>query len=202
MRMRRNRVAGQAGRGVIIGDKIRLRKKRLSDARNDYAWQTDPELARLDAMPLLTIPFPQYLLDYTVSLRYPSATRHVFAIETLDGKHIGNCVYYNVDEVRGEAELGIMIGNRDYWDKGFGTDAVTTLTSYIFQKTDINRIYLKTLEWNQRAQRCFQKCGFVPCGRLVRDGHNFILMELRRERWAQRRGGLNDGASPGRAGRQ
>ena len=81
---------------MIIGTKVRLRKKKLSDARKDYAWQTDPELARLDAMPLVTASFPQYLLDYTTSLRYPSATRRTFAIETLDGKHIGNCVYYNL----------------------------------------------------------------------------------------------------------
>jgi len=197
---RTNRLAAQAGRGMIIGGKVRLREKKLSDARNDYAWQTDPELARLDAMPLVTISFPQYLLDYTTALRYPPATRHTFAIETLDGKHIGNCVYYNVDEAKGEAELGIMIGERDYWDQGFGTDAVTTLVNHIFQQTNLKRIYLKTLDWNQRAQRCFQKCGFTPCGHLTQDGYNFILMELRRERWAERRAEVKSEVSPGRAG--
>jgi len=172
---------------MIIGTKVRLRQKRLSDAKNDYAWQTSPELARLDAAPLLTLSFPRYLKDYASELCYPAPNRRVFAVETLEGKHIGNCVYYNIDEAKGEAELGIVIGDRDYWDKGYGTDAVTTLVSHIFRKTILQRIYLKSLEWNHRAQRCFQKCGFTPCGQMVKDGYYFVLMELHRNEWAERR---------------
>jgi len=171
---------------MIIGSKVKLRDKRLSDARNDYRWQTNPELVRLDAMPLLTTSFPKYLLDYTSALRHPTSTRHIFAVETLDGKHIGNCVYYNVNETKSEAELGIMLGDGDYWDRGYGTDAVTALVKHIFQQTNLKRIYLKTLDWNQRAQKCFQKCGFAPCGSMARDGYNFVLMELHRKQWAEK----------------
>jgi len=171
---------------MIIGGKIRLREKRLSDARNDYRWQTNPELVRLDAVPLLTTSFPQYLLDYTSELHYPTLTRHPFAIETLDGKHIGNCVYYNINEAKDKAELGIMIGNHDYWDKSYGTDTVITLVSHIFLQTNLKRIYLKTLDWNRRAQKCFKKCGFMLYGHLVRDGYNFVLMELHRKQWEER----------------
>lgn len=170
---------------MIIGDKIRLREKRLADALDDYSWQADFELARLDAASQLTMTFPQYLSDYTSELRYVSPTRHPFAVEVLDGKHIGNCVYYGVDETKGEAELGIVIGNRNYWDKGYGTDAVITLVSYIFRQTNLNRIYLKTLDWNDRAQKCFQKCGFTPYGHMVRDGFSFVLMEIRRKQWEE-----------------
>jgi len=168
---------------MIIGSKIRLREKRLDDALNDYAWKADPELARLDAAPQLTMTFSQYLSNYTSELRYLLSTRHQFAVETRDGEHIGNCVYYGVDEAKGEAELGVMIGNRDYWDKGYGADAVTTLVRYIFRQTSLNRIYLKTLDWNTRAQKCFQKCGFTPYGCMARDGFNFVLMEIHREQW-------------------
>jgi RimJ/RimL family protein N-acetyltransferase len=170
---------------MIVGSKVRLREKRLADAPDDYAWQTDPELAQLDAAPLLTISFQQYLSDYTRELRYPSLTRQQFAIETLDSKHIGNCSYYGINKTKGEAELGIMIGNRDYWDKGYGTNAVTTLVNYIFQRTKLNRIYLKTLDTNTRAQKCFKKCGFTPYRHLNKDGYNFVLMELHRKQWLQ-----------------
>jgi RimJ/RimL family protein N-acetyltransferase len=163
------------------GHKVRLRRKKLSDARNDYKWQTDPELVRLDAVPLPTVSFARYLLDYTTALRFPATTRRTFAIDTLDGKHIGNCVYYHIDQARGEAELGIMIGDRQYWDKGFGTDAVTALVNHIFQETALRRIHLKTLKWNERAQRCFRKCGFTPCGSMNKNSYHFILMELYRE---------------------
>ena len=170
---------------MIIGNKIRLREKRLEDALDDYTWQTDPELARLDAAPQLTMTFYKYLSNYTRELRYSSSFRHRFALEGPDGEHIGNCVYYGVDENKGEAELGIVIGNRDYWDKGYGTDAVTTLVSHIFRQTNLNRIYLKTLDWNTRAQKCFQKCGFTPYGHTVRDGLNFVLMEIHRKQYEE-----------------
>jgi RimJ/RimL family protein N-acetyltransferase len=167
----------------MLGTKIRLREKKLTDARNDYRWQTNPELVRLDAMPLLTVSFPRYLLDYAAMLRNPSPKRRTLAIETWDRKHIGNCVYYNMDGEKREAELGIMIGERDYWDRGYGTDAVATLVDYIFHETGLQRIHLKTLDWNERAQRCFLKCGFTPCGQMMKNGHQFLLMEIKRERW-------------------
>lgn len=171
---------------MITGKKIVLREKRLSDARDDYAWQTDPELARLDAAPQLATTFAHYLLDYANELHSPDSTRRRFAIDTLDGKHIGNCGYYGIDETKGEAELGITIGDRDYWSKGYGTDAVTTLVDYIFRETNLNRIHLKTLDWNIRAQKCFQKCGFTRCGHSFRGGYSFVLMELRRDQWQKR----------------
>ena len=165
--------------------KVKLREKRLADAPDDYAWQTDPELAQLDAATLLTITFQQYLSDYANELRYSSPTRKRFAIETLDGKHIGNCTYYSIDETRGEAELGIMIGSHDYWGNGYGADTTTTLVSHIFHQTKLNRIYLKTLDSNTRAQKCFKKCGFTPYGHLNKDGYYFVLMELYRKQWLE-----------------
>ena len=172
---------------MIIGTKIKLRRKRLADARDDYNWSHDPELTQLDAAPLLAISFAQYLLDYTSELYHPSSSSQRFAIETLDGKHIGNCSYRNTDKTKGEAELGIMIGNRDYWDKGYGTDAVTTLVNYIFGHKNFRRIYLKTLVSNTRAQKCFKKCGFTPYGHLDKDGYSFVLMELHCKQWEKRR---------------
>ena len=171
----------------ITGDKVKLREKRLSDARNDYVWQTDPELVRLDAAPLLTISFPQYLMDYASQVHYTTPKRRPFAVETLDGKHIGNCTCYDVNETKGEAELGIMIGDRNYWDKGYGTDTVIALVNHIFLETNLKRVYLKTLDWNGRAQKCFQKCGFTPCGHFSRDGYSFVQMELRRKQWEEQR---------------
>ncbi len=170
---------------MINGSKIRLCDKSLANAPNDYAWKTDPELTRLDAAPLLTVSFTEYQLSYASELRHPPPAKCQFAIKTLDGKHIGNCACYDISESKGEAELGLMIGNRNYWDKGYGTDAVTTLVSHIFGKTTLKRIYLKTLESNQRAQKCFNKCGFTPYGRRGSDGYSFVLMELHRTKWQQ-----------------
>jgi len=168
---------------MITGQKVVLRDKKLSDARNDYKWKKDPELAQLDAAPQLTSSFAQFLLNYSADLHFARSTSRQFAIETTDGKHIGNCGFYDINPVRGEAELGIMIGDRDYWDKGYGADAVNTLVDYIFRETELNRIYLKTLTGNFRAQQCFEKCGFGRYAKWERDGYNFVLMEINRSQW-------------------
>jgi RimJ/RimL family protein N-acetyltransferase len=84
-----------------------------------------------------------------------------------------------------------MIGNRDYWNKGYGTDTVTTLVDYIFRQMNLKRIYLKTLDWNIRAQKSFQKCGFTPYGHLARDGYNFVLMEIYRSQWRKKQKSKN-----------
>jgi RimJ/RimL family protein N-acetyltransferase len=191
---------------MIISSRIILRDQRLSDVRNNYAWQTDPGLSRLDAVSPLVTSFSDYLSAYTTELRYPSSARHSFAIETRDGKHIGNCTYYGINETKEEAELGIVIGDRNYWGKGYGTEAVTALLNYIFSETNIKRICLKTLDWNWRAQKCFKKCGFTPYGHLPRNKFNFVLMKIDREQWQKHRqnwgefhsasGGQNDDSHP------
>jgi len=168
---------------MITSTKVKLREKRLADALDDYAWRTDVELAKLDAAQVLTTTFHQYLADYTCELHHPPPKRHPFAIETAEGKHIGNCVYYNVNKVKGDAELGIMIGDRTCWDKGYGAEAVATLLGHIFGETKLDRVYLKTLESNQRAKRCFEKCDFITYSHLKKDGHDFVLMEIYRQRW-------------------
>ena len=172
---------------MITGEIITLRAKTLNDAQDDYSWQTDSELARLDAMPSLMVEYSQYIFAYAEELPRVSSSRRQFAIDTLDGKHIGNCTYYGIDKDKGKAELGIMIGNRDYWDKGYGTDAVRTLVSYIFQQPIFKRIHLKTLVSNRRAQECFKQCGFTQYGRHAFNGYSFVLMEIHRKQWEKQR---------------
>jgi RimJ/RimL family protein N-acetyltransferase len=168
---------------MIDGRKVVLRNKRMSDARSDYEWQRDPELAWLDAAPPLTCSFGEFKSNFAVEIQYPGTTRKPFAIDTADGRHIGNCVYYNIDDARREAEVGIMIGDRDYWDAGYGSDALSALVDYVFRRTRLKRLYLKTLVTNERAQASFRKCHFTPCGFLDRDGYSFLLMDLDREEW-------------------
>lgn len=167
------------------GDRVKLREKTLADARHDYAWQTDEELTRLDAAPLLGVSFPVYLLDYLNNALSNPPQAYRFAVEAGKGDHIGNCSCYNIYESSGEGEVGIMIGNRDYWDKGFGADAMCALVDYIFRETGLARLHLRTLLWNKRAQKCFLKAGFTPCGEILRGGHQFVLMELYRWHWEE-----------------
>src|SRR4051812_49965496 len=120
---------------IARGDVIVLREKRLGDAPNDYRWRTDADLARYDAARPFAATYGDYLALYRDELLYPSPYRRSLAIEDNDGKHIGNVMYYNIDGVRREAEIGITIGERDYWAHGYGRDAVRTLVAHIFRAT-------------------------------------------------------------------
>ena len=166
---------------MLIGQKVVLREKRIEDATSDYTWRCDADLCRLDAVMPVDMPYREYIGYYADELHYQNSRRRKYAIVSIrDGKHIGNCMYYDIDKDRRQAELGIMIGERPYWGQGYGADAVATLVQHIFTDTKIDRIYLKTLDWNIRAQRCFRKCGFTDCGRTNRQGNEFVMMELHR----------------------
>jgi RimJ/RimL family protein N-acetyltransferase len=168
---------------TLKGGKVILREKRSSDAVNDYQWRTDPEMAELDATLPLRMDFEQFKRLYEDELRHGSPWARRFAIDTPQGQQIGNVMYYDADFVKGQAELGILIGERKYLGKGYGTDAVNLLLHHIFMTTPLERVYLHTLEWNERAQRSFTKSGFQPLHTVKRSGHAFLLMEIKRERW-------------------
>ena len=181
----------------IEGKKVVLREKRLSDAAKDYAWNSDEELSRLDAAKPIKLTFQQALMFYQEELSYPPPKRKRFAIDTMEGEHIGNSMYYDINEAKGEAELGIMIGDRRFWGKEYGTDAVNTLLDHIFTNTTLKRVYLHTLDWNLRAQKSFLKAGFAPTRQVQRNGYDFIAMEIFKVDWQKSR--LEKASSAGEA---
>ena len=176
-------VPGGGPYSELYGGRIILRDKRSDDAENDYRWRSDPELARLDAAIPLTMSFERYLKLFEDQMKYPTPGSHHYSIETLDGTFIGNCMYYDLDTVNREAELGIVIGDRDYWSDGYGYDAVTTLLHHMFTIRNLKRVYLHTLEWNDRAQKSFSKSGFNAVRPVRRMAHDFILMDVLRDDW-------------------
>lgn len=163
--------------------RVRLRPKRVADAAQDYAWARDAELCKLEATFPVSIPYGDYLRLYALELQQEPRGCQRFAIETIQGEHIGNSMCYQMDEVKGEAEVGIIIGNRAYWDQGYGTEAMELLLEHVFTNTVVERVYLHTLSWNLRAQGCFVKCGFTPSDDESRWGHRFVVMDIDREWW-------------------
>jgi len=169
----------------LRGGKVILRDKRSEDARNDYLWRSDEEISRLDAAYPLKMKFEEFLRLFQDQLRYPTPASGRFGIDTLDGKYIGNCMYYDMDTVNKQAEIGIVIGDKDYWSRAYGYDAVVTLLDYLFSNTQMERLYLHTLVWNKRAQRAFEKCGFAPVTQVRRSGMDFVLMEIKKDFWLE-----------------
>ena len=96
---------------------------------------------------------------------------------------IGNIMYYDIDPIDKEAEIGIIIGDKKFLGKGYGPDALKTLLNYIFDTTDMAKLYLHTLTTNKRAQKAFKKIGFIEDRKVRRDGMNFVKLDIIREDW-------------------
>ena len=169
---------------IAIG-RVKLRPKRLEDAWDDYTWRVDSELAALDAATPLRQSFEQFLRYYKDELRSPSPWSQRYSLTTLDEKHIGNCMCYDINVSFREAELGIMIGDRDYWNQSYGYDSMVALIDHTFTSTSLRRLYLHTLEWNKRARRCFEKCGFTLRSVGNQSNKSFALMDISRDQWYQ-----------------
>ncbi len=111
-----------------------------------------------------------------------------FAIEA-DQKFIGHCALFQFDSVARTCELGITIGDKDYWGQGYGREAVTLLLDYGFRYHNLHRVYLSVNGNNERAIRAYQACGFQEEGRLRfhiwSDGAyiDLVYMGILRDEW-------------------
>lgn len=88
-----------------------------------------------------------------------------FAIEA-DGKLIGQCALPQIETVHRTCMLGIGIGDKEYWGRGYGREAVKLLVHYAFHYYNLNKVWLTVMSVNERAIRCYQACGFIEEGRL------------------------------------
>ena len=165
------------------GVKVRIREKREEDIRNEYSWRIDPELSRLDATRPMTMSYEDFFRYSREEMQFPNYRSKRLAVETLEGIHIGNIMYYDLDMRSRQAELGIMIGDKEYWSSGYGTDTVNTLLRHLFTTLELDKVYLHTLSWNYRAQASFNKSGFKSVRDVKRGGQDFILMEVLRPDW-------------------
>lgn len=167
------------------GEKVRVREKRVKDIQNEYSWRVDPELSRLDATKPMTMSYEDFFRYSKEEMQFPNYRSKRLAVETLEGVHIGNIMYYDLNMQNRQAEVGIMIGDKDYWSNGYGTDTVNTLLRHLFTILELDRVYLHTLSWNYRAQASFAKSGFKLVRNVKRGGQDFILMEVLRSDWEE-----------------
>lgn len=111
-----------------------------------------------------------------------------FAIEA-DGQIIGTCGLFNFDQHAHTWELGIGIGDKNYWGKGYGREAVRLLVDYAFRYRNAGKVWLRVHGSNARAIRAYQVVGFVEEGRqrqhVWSNGRydDLVLMGILRAEW-------------------
>jgi RimJ/RimL family protein N-acetyltransferase len=97
---------------------------------------------------------------------------------------IGSCGLMGLDHLNQKSEVGLFIGNKNYWNKGYGTEALSLLIDYGFKALNLHNISLWVLSFNERAIKCYQKIGFKIIGKkreaLLRgkERHDLILMDI------------------------
>jgi len=175
---------------MLEGELVTLRSLEPDDLERCYRWMNDCEVTRFLEGGRYPPSMAQERDWLDNAIRNRSGFSNVLlAIETKDGVHIGNAGLHEASPEHRSAKLGIVIGEKDYWSKGYGTDAVRTLLRFAFEQMNLNRVELGTFDFNERAQACYRKCGFVEEGRRREDRYidgrycDLVIMGILRREW-------------------
>ena len=170
----------------------RLRGVEESDAPLLHAWDNDPEIrAALDVV------FPVTISSTTEYIREITGSRDgvLFIVSDRETEApIGFTTLFDIDWIARKAEFGIIIGDKRYWSRGYGTDAALATLSFAFEDLGLHRVYLSTYSYHPRAIRVCEKCGFVREGVMRKARyhhgayHDVVLMGILYDEFAAHRG--------------
>ena len=176
-----------------MGEKVVLRGLELYDAKELHKCVNDWEVRRYLGM---FYPFSEIEEEEFVKSsweRRKKGTDFIFGIcEKENGQLIGTIGLHKVDWKNRNAELGIAIWKKEYWGRGYGTDAIKALLKYAFHELNLHRVYLRVYNFNKRAIRCYEKAGFKKEGVMReafwRNGewHDTILMSILQSEFKQK----------------
>jgi RimJ/RimL family protein N-acetyltransferase len=154
--------------------RVNLRPIRSDDAEICFRWVSDPDVVRFLGLlqPARTIVQER---SWIASVLADKQHKRIFVIEDERGAPIGTCGLRGIDPDAGTAFFGIMIGQKDRWDQGYGTAAA--------------RARLSCHGDNQRAVRCYEKAGFRPSRHRperFQFGRDEVRMAIDRDEWLAR----------------
>jgi [ribosomal protein S5]-alanine N-acetyltransferase len=148
----------------LSSENIYLRLLTLSDVNENYlSWLQDDEV-------MAGIATTGYTLDnlkaYVESRIQNPSTVFLAICDRESNKHIGNVKLDFYDEKANVSELGLLIGDKNYWGKGIGFEACRLIMTYGFNEKKLRKIYLAVYENNPLAKKLYEKLGFVLEGTL------------------------------------
>jgi RimJ/RimL family protein N-acetyltransferase len=176
---------------LFVGRLVRLRAIEPDDAETIFRQRQDDEISRLDAQ----IQWPQSLAEVRRKLedrtkKKPTDDENLL-IETLDGHLVGDINVQATDPRSGTFSIGIGLGERSAWGKGYGKEAMLLMLRYMYHERRYQKCNLGVYAYNERAIAFYRHLGFVDEGRLRRnhftDGeyHDEILLGMTREEFDQ-----------------
>jgi RimJ/RimL family protein N-acetyltransferase len=171
----------------LIGERIYLRPLECEDAGALASWLNDSDVTRF-----MLHHSPMSLLSEQEWLRRISESTTDVALGIVlkeNDRLIGTAGLHQMDWRNRHAAFGIMIGVKDLWSQGYGTEATALLVRHAFETLNLHRVWLHVYEYNARGIRAYEKVGFRPEGRLRQDNflegryHDTLVMGLLRDEW-------------------
>jgi len=180
---------------IINGDRIRLRAAEKEDIPLFLGWVNDEKVA--ENLPFL-MPISQFEEeDWYESMMKKPASEHALVIEIKDEKNkgsyipIGNCTFFHINWRNRSTEIGIMIGEKSFWNKGYGTETMRLMIKHGFNNLNLYRIWLRVFPDNKRGIRAYEKAGFKHEGVFrqaeYRQGkyQDVLLMSILKDEWQE-----------------
>lgn len=174
---------------LFEGELVRLTQIRREDIATFSAWFRDYEVQRLLDVDVVT-PITDEAEEAWFEQAAKSESEYHFSIRVLeDNRLIGNCALFGINNKNRSAEFGIVIGEKEYWDRGYGSDATRVILRFAFQELNLNRVHLDVMAFNERAVRAYEKVGFVREGTrrraVFREGryHDIHVMAILADEW-------------------
>jgi RimJ/RimL family protein N-acetyltransferase len=150
----------------LEGQLVYLRAIEVSDVNENYLkWLNEPDVTT----GLASGTFPSTLVSLLKFVEQKSTDKNTVMLAICDkvsNKHIGNIKLDNFDWVSRTCELGILIGEKDFWGKGIGSEVCKLTIQYAFLQLNIRKILLAVYANNAGAIKVYEKLGFVNEGTL------------------------------------
>jgi len=146
---------------MLFGEKVRLRAMEREDIATFVRWFNDPEVRQYL---LMFAPMSKVAEERWFEAQLEKQDQYLFVIEARKDEDewalIGNVDLSEVDLKNGSAKLGIVLGDKNYWGQGYGSDALRTMLRFAFDELNLHRVELDVYDFNSRARRSYEKVGF------------------------------------------
>ncbi|BFI99030.1 MULTISPECIES: GNAT family N-acetyltransferase [Priestia] len=150
--------------------KVKLRELNLSDVEDRYKWSLDKQVTKYLVVPDEYPPFTRENTEQWIKLCISKSNGYEQrAVMTEEDKHIGWVDLKNFDKVNKNAELGIAIGDREYWGKGYGMSALLEMLRIGFLEFNLVKVWLRVDIDNLSAVKSYERAGFINEGLMRSD---------------------------------
>jgi RimJ/RimL family protein N-acetyltransferase len=148
---------------MIRGELINLRAVERTDASLLFRWLNDPELMTFWGLsdPVVSISDVQRRIEGWLDEESGLGRPACLIVETLEGEAVGQVVLGSYRTEAASVEVSLMIGERERWGQGLGTDALRTIVDACFGSWNLHRVWLRSEAFNERAHRLYRRCGFA-----------------------------------------